>query len=63
MAIFYPSLADIRNLKRQPEPGEGHILSVLDKLHDSYEVYFQPFLNGDRPDIVVLKKKLWRPHY
>jgi len=72
MAIFYPSLADIRNLKRQPEPGEGHILSVLDKLHDSYEVYFQPFLNGDRPDIVVLKKnygvliievKDWSPYH
>ena len=40
-----------------PEAGELHLLKFLDReLDDSYEVFFNPFLNGDRPDIVVMKQ-------
>ena len=34
-----------------------HLLHLLaEALDDSYEIFFQPFLNGDVPDIVVLRK-------
>jgi len=32
-------------------------LDFLDKaLNDTYEVYFQPFLNGDNPDIIIMRE-------
>ena len=34
-----------------------YILNTLkNKLSDEYYVYYKPFLNGEMPDIVVLKK-------
>lgn len=58
MAIFYPSLEKIQNLTVPPEEGEWHLLNFLkDTLNDSYEVFFNPFLNGDRPDIIIMRKK------
>lgn len=57
MAEFIPSLNTIRQFKVQPTQGEWALLSFLDRiLDDSFEVYFNPFLNGDRPDVVILKK-------
>lgn len=57
MAKLYPTLEQIKLLKVQPEQGELHLLHFLNEnLDDSYEVYFQPFLNGDRPDIVIVRK-------
>lgn len=57
MAILYPTLEQIKLLKVQPEQGELHLLSFLkENLDDSFEVYFQPFLNGDRPDIIIVRK-------
>ncbi|MFD2247210.1 nuclease-related domain-containing DEAD/DEAH box helicase [Pontibacter ruber] len=57
MAIFYPSLEKINELKVKPEPGEWYLLNFLKIiLSNAYEVFFNPFLNGDRPDIVILKK-------
>lgn len=56
MATFFPTLQEIKSLKRAPEPGELTLLQVLDGLHDTYEIYFQPFLNGDRPDVIIVKK-------
>jgi superfamily I DNA/RNA helicase len=57
MARFYPSLDQIHRLTVAPTEGEMHLLSFLQKnLDDSYEVFFQPFINGDRPDIVVLRR-------
>lgn len=33
-----------------------HLLQFLiANLDDSYEIFFNPYLNGDRPDIVVLR--------
>ncbi|KAB2810004.1 nuclease-related domain-containing DEAD/DEAH box helicase [Phaeocystidibacter luteus] len=57
MATLYPALDLIRAHKVQPELGELHLLEFLDReLDDSFEVFFNPFMNGDRPDIVIMKK-------
>lgn len=57
MAQLIPTLDQARRFKVRPEAGELHLLAFLDQtLGDEYEVYFQPFLNGDRPDIVVMRK-------
>lgn len=56
MATFHPDLENINRLTVPPTEGERHLLEILrDKLDDSYEVYFNPFLDGDRPDLIVLK--------
>ncbi len=57
MATLIPSYKKILSLKVKPEEGELHLLKFLDsELDESFEVYFNPFMNGDRPDIVVMKK-------
>lgn len=57
MAQFIPSLDKISQFTVQPEPGEWALLRCLAQtLDDSFEVYFNPFLNGDRPDIIIMKK-------
>lgn len=58
MAILYPEMEVVEQLKVKPTDGEMSLLKILQViLDDSYEVFFQPFLNGERPDIVVLRKK------
>ncbi|NBB84783.1 MAG: AAA family ATPase [Bacteroidetes bacterium] len=53
----YPSPETIANFRVPLEPGEEHLLRVLQEtLDDTYEIFVQPFLNGDRPDLVVLRK-------
>lgn len=57
MAILIPTLKDIYKLKVEAEEGELHLLKYLaDNLDDSFEVYFNPYMNGDRPDIIVMRK-------
>ncbi|MDQ3773053.1 MAG: NERD domain-containing protein [Pseudomonadota bacterium] len=57
MAQLFPALEQVRQFKVRPEEGELHLLDFLDQtLGNDYEVYFQPFLNGDRPDIVVMRR-------
>jgi hypothetical protein len=57
MATLIPSYEKILSLKVKPEKGELHLLKFLDsELDESFEVYFNPYMNGDRPDIVVMKK-------
>ncbi len=42
----------------RPEEGELHLLTFLEKeLDNSFEVYFNPYMNGDRPDVVIMKKR------
>jgi hypothetical protein len=56
MAIFYPDINEILKGKVTPEPGELHLLYFLEKtLNDDYEVFFNPYMNGDRPDIIIIK--------
>lgn len=57
MAIFYPSLDKIKQFKVQPTEGESTLLNFLDiTLDDSFEVFFNPYLNGDRPDVLIMRK-------
>lgn len=56
MARLYPDLENINRLTVPPTEGERHLLAVLQEtLDDSHEVYFNPYLDGDRPDVIVLK--------
>jgi hypothetical protein len=57
MATIIPDLRTIRRLHQKPTEGELKLISFLDEnLSSEFEVYFQPFINGDKPDIVLLKK-------
>lgn len=57
MAIFFPTYDEILKLKVKPEIGELHLLNFLKHhLDDSFEIFFNPFLNGDRPDVIVMKE-------
>ncbi len=57
MAILNPELSIIEKLRPAPTEGELHLLKFLEtNLSDDYEVYFQPYLNGDMPDIVIMRK-------
>lgn len=57
MATLYPDIDEIKKLKPYPTEGELSLINKLSReLNDSYNIYFQPFLDGDNPDIVVLKE-------
>lgn len=57
MARLYPSREIIEKFKVPPTSGEKTILSFLESiLDDSYEIYFNPYLNGDRPDIIIMRE-------
>ena len=58
MAVIYPDFENIARLKVEPTKGELYLLRFLEKkLDDSYEVFFNPYLDGDRPDIIILREK------
>lgn len=57
MAIFYPDFETILMMKVPPTSGELHLLNFLkNNYNDEYEVYFNPYMNGDRPDIIIMRK-------
>ncbi len=56
MAKFFPDFKDIKSLKQKPTIGEYHALEILKDLSDEYEVYYQPYINGYNPDIILLRK-------
>jgi len=57
MAQLYPDYYTIKHLHQQATNGELALLDFLQKnLNPEFEIYFQPFINGDRPDIVILKR-------
>lgn len=57
MASFFPSIEQINNFKVPPTDGELTLLTFLgNTLDDSYEVYFNPYLNGDRPDVLIMRE-------
>ena len=58
MALFYPTIERIITMKVPPTEGELFLLRFLkEALDDSFEVYFNPYMNGDRPDIVIVRKR------
>lgn len=59
MASLYPSLENIKRLKNEPTDGEMFLIDyLLETLPSDIEIYFQPFLNGARPDIVLMQKNV-----
>lgn len=59
MAKIIPGIDKIEISKQKPTEGELFLLNYLNKNFDSdSEVYFQPCFNGDRPDIVIIKKNV-----
>lgn len=57
MAKIIPSLEKIKQFSVKPEEGELYLLDFLDRMFDdTFEVYFNPYMNGDRPDIVLMKR-------
>lgn len=57
MAQFIPSIEKINKFKIPPTGGELTLLTFLENtLDDSFEVYFNPYLNGDRPDVLIMRK-------
>ncbi|MFV0173607.1 AAA family ATPase [Empedobacter falsenii] len=57
MAHLYPDFNTINSFKVKPTDGEYNLLNFLvNNLNEEYEVYFQPYLNGDNPDIIVIRK-------
>lgn len=57
MPILSPPLEVIKRQKVQPTEGEWTLLNfLLANLDDSYEIYFQPYLNGDNPDFALMRK-------
>lgn len=57
MAKCFPSLEEIQHFRVPLEAGERHLLDfILHNLDDNYEIYVQPFLNGDRPDLIIIRQ-------
>lgn len=56
MAKVYPAFETIKKFKQRPTEGELHLLEFLmENLDDDYEIFFNPYLNGDRPDVIVFR--------
>lgn len=56
MAQLFPDLENICRLTVSPTKGEMHLVTVLQQtLSDDFEIFFNPYLDGDRPDIIILK--------
>ncbi len=57
MAQVFPTIENIERLKVPPTEGEMFLINhLIEEMDDDVEIYFQPFLNGDRPDIILIRK-------
>ncbi len=57
MALLHPEMSQIEKFVPHPEAGELALIRFLaEHLDDTFEVFFQPMLDGDRPDVVILKE-------
>ena len=58
MAQVIPTFEDIAKFRQPATPGELHLLHWLEtQLDADTQVFFQPCINGDRPDIVLMHRK------
>lgn len=58
MASIHPSWEIIDKIHNKLTEGERYIAEYLESnLSDEWEIYVQPFLNGCRPDVVLLSPK------
>jgi Nuclease-related domain/AAA domain len=57
VAQISPSFESINSLKDPVTPGERALLEHLHAhLSDDYEIYFQAYINGLRPDVVIIRR-------
>ena len=57
MALIFPTIENINRLKVKPTDGERYLIEYLiEHLPSDVEIYFKPFMNGDMPDIILMKK-------
>ena len=57
MAILIPERKIIERQKVSPTDGEMALMNFLEySLSDEYEIYYQPYLNGKNPDIILMRK-------
>ncbi|WP_350585601.1 NERD domain-containing protein [Pseudoalteromonas sp. RB2-MNA-CIBAN-0110] len=57
MATLFPDLSVINKLKVSATDGELYLCTFLkENLGDDFDIFFNPYLDGDRPDIIILKK-------
>jgi hypothetical protein len=57
MAKIIPSIEKAKQSRQPPTEGEIYLLEYLrDNFDPDADVYFQPCFDGDRPDIVIIKK-------
>lgn len=57
MATLYPPLDVIERRRPELTQGEKYLLDFLIMNYDDeYEVFCQPYLNGDLPDIILMRK-------
>jgi len=54
MAKYYPEYLQI--LKENPTEAELKVIELFKDFEDSYELFYKPFLNGDIPNFVLVKK-------
>jgi hypothetical protein len=58
MAKVFRSVEQIRKFTPAAEPGELVLMEFLAReLDDRYEVFFQPTMDGDKPDVVILRQR------
>lgn len=59
VAKICPKFELIEKFRNPLTEGERSIIDFFDSnLSDDWEIYVQPFLNGDRPDVVILNPKI-----
>ncbi|WP_228550037.1 NERD domain-containing protein [Rodentibacter haemolyticus] len=57
MAILIPEQSIIDKQKVSPTPGEQYLINFLvTNLNDEYEIYYQPYLNGKNPDVILMRR-------
>lgn len=57
IAQIFPTIENIESFKKKPTEGEWFLIrNLTENLSDEYEIYFQPFLNGSMPDIIIAKR-------
>ena len=56
---IFPTWDQIRSIKTPLTAGEFALINYLDKyLPQTWNIFVQPFFNGDRPDVVIINQKI-----
>ena len=56
---IFPTWDQIRSIKTPLTAGEFALINYLDKyLPQTWNIFVQPFFNGDRPDVVIINPKI-----